>query len=255
MRDERDLHRRQSSFRLSPRTSRRLAMAALSLVFAFVLFQRPDAAVQRSNTTNRSQLSAAALEALPLDDHERGLVKAMADAIVRNGVVSQKDAEQLAEDSIRRMRVVELRGRLAGGVAAGDSVRSETVPPPAKLELDPLSAEVLTLDRQFQQARVNNDVATVDRIVSDGYTGTDKFGDRWSKRELLELWAWALMESIETTTATVRFCGDDAIVEGREIQTMPHRTDHLLFTRVYRRGGTARWQLVANTQVSDSRGQ
>jgi Domain of unknown function (DUF4440) len=245
----------QSSVTRNTRKLDRLPKAALSLLFAFVVFQQPNDALQRPNGTERSQSPTAAIEDLPLDEHERGLVKAMADAIFRNGVVSRRDAEQLAEASIRQMRTVERNRRLASGTGGERSVGDRTVSMASKQDADPVAAEVLAVDREYQRARVWNDVAAIDRILSAAYEGTDKFGDRWGKQEVLQNWAWVLMESIETTKASVRFCGDDAIVEGQEIQAMPHRTDHLLFTRVYRRGGPVRWQLVTNTQAPDPQGQ
>ena len=110
--------------------------------------------------------------------------------------------------------------------------------------------EIRTLEQQWNEARTHADVATLDRILDDGWTVTHANGTTDTKaRYLADLKSGARRFSgeVSETDFRVRFYGDTAIASGssesRVTLNGKAQGGSLHFTRVYvrRNGG---WRMV-----------
>ena len=111
-------------------------------------------------------------------------------------------------------------------------------------------SEIKTLEEARNQAVLNGDVATLDRMTSDDYTFITLRGELRTKSDILKGFASGSFhyESRQISDLKVRVHGDTAIVTGRSVQKgMENGKDYsgdYRFTRVYVREN-GRWLTVA----------
>jgi ketosteroid isomerase-like protein len=107
--------------------------------------------------------------------------------------------------------------------------------------------EVLKVEAAYNQARIQSDVAALDRILADDYIGISQWGDATrNKQDVLQLFRGSFkVLSLDPAGVEVRVTGDTAIVYGQmnESNAWKYR-----FVRTYvKRQG--RWQLIAMAQM------
>jgi limonene-1,2-epoxide hydrolase len=107
--------------------------------------------------------------------------------------------------------------------------------------------DVMKADEAFRLAKLNRDTKALDRILADGYYGTNQNGTSRDKAEMIELWRTFSISSLTTDSHRVRFAGDTAMVTGTQTED---GTERMLFTRVYVKGPTG-WQLLSSMQYLD----
>ena len=106
--------------------------------------------------------------------------------------------------------------------------------------------EVLKTEAALNDAKVHNDVAALDRILTDEYIGVNQWGGGTrNKQEVLELFRNYHTLSLAPTGVTVRLSGDTAIVHGFMNESGAW-TYSFLRTYVKRQG---RWQLLSMAQI------
>jgi SAM-dependent methyltransferase len=104
--------------------------------------------------------------------------------------------------------------------------------------------EVLKVEAAFNQAKLDNDVAALDRILADDYIGINQWGGKRDKRAALELFRTYRTASLVPSGVSVRVSGDTATVDGIMYESNQWR---FLFLRTYvKRQG--RWQLLSMAQ-------
>ena len=112
--------------------------------------------------------------------------------------------------------------------------------------------EILAMEKQWNDARAHADVATLDRILADGWTVTHANGTTDPKAKYLaDLKSGARTFSGDVTErdVVVRFYGDTAVASGSSQSTVTlngqPQGGALHFTRVYvRRNGV--WQMIVS---------
>jgi ketosteroid isomerase-like protein len=111
-------------------------------------------------------------------------------------------------------------------------------------------AQLLALEREWDTAVVERDVATLNRILADDFMLIWINGQVSGKREMLGNVAArkAEIDPFETEDVIVRIYGNTAILTGRFTQTARlgerHETNQFRYTDVYRRTGRG-WQAVS----------
>ena len=77
--------------------------------------------------------------------------------------------------------------------------------------------ELLNLERQWKEAVVKKDVATLQRLYADDYISVDSEGAIWNKTDDIEIDTAGMfrLESFRLEEMKVRLYGDTAIVTGR----------------------------------------
>lgn len=111
---------------------------------------------------------------------------------------------------------------------------------------------ILKQEEALRQARLRNDVAALNQLVSEDYVGTNQFGVRRNKASLLQLYAPGniKVEVYDLKQSSLRLSGDTAVVTGDFSEKTSGELQQQLFTRVWiKRDG--RWQLLAHTQFID----
>ena len=122
----------------------------------------------------------------------------------------------------------------------------------AQSSTNPAEAAVLTVERQWNDARAHNDIATLSRILLDDWTVTHANGATDTKATYLaDLKSGARQFSGDVTERdlTVRFFGDTAIVAGSSESAVTlngrRQGGSLHFTRIYvRRDGV--WKMAVS---------
>lgn len=107
--------------------------------------------------------------------------------------------------------------------------------------------DVLKADESYRLAKLNADTAALDRILAPAFNETNQNGNSRNKAQTIDLWKTFRIDTLTTDSAEVRISGDTAQVLGRQTE---NGAEHMLFTRVYIRGG-AGWQLLASMQYRD----
>ena len=106
---------------------------------------------------------------------------------------------------------------------------------------------VIAADDEFQQAKVKNDVAALERILAENFYETNQNGNSRNKAETIELFRKFPIKSLIRDAAQVRLTGNTAIVTGLQTEQNASGTDRMLFMRVWVRDN-ARWQLAGSMQ-------
>ncbi len=88
---------------------------------------------------------------------------------------------------------------------------------PAQTEVEHATQELITLENDWAQAGVKKDIAFLDRILADDFTGTGAEGDVFNKvQELADVKSDAFVAtSWVQENVKVRVYGDAAVVTGR----------------------------------------
>jgi hypothetical protein len=106
-------------------------------------------------------------------------------------------------------------------------------------------AAVLAAEAAISQAKIHNDVATLNRLVADDYLGYNQWGVRRDKKDLLALFRTFETTGLVPSKVSVRVSGDVAIVDGSMNESNAWK---FLFLRTYvKRDG--RWQLLSSVQT------
>ena len=123
--------------------------------------------------------------------------------------------------------------------------------PGAKLDdQQPVEQELRRLEREWDNAIVRKDVATINRILSDDFVYIDSVGGVNPKASLLEgiKNSEAVMEPFETEDVSVRIYGDTAVLTGRFTQTATYKgqtfSGQFRYTDVYVKRANS-WRAVA----------
>jgi hypothetical protein len=122
--------------------------------------------------------------------------------------------------------------------------RQSTVRPPLSRTVED---EVLKIDEAYRVAKLNRDTRTLDRILANGFYGTNQNGNSRDKAQMIELWKSFSISSLTTDSQEVRISNDTATVTGRQTED---GTDRMLFMRIYVKGSGG-WQLLASMQFRD----
>jgi precorrin-6B methylase 2 len=102
--------------------------------------------------------------------------------------------------------------------------------------------DVLQAEAAFNQAKIHNDIAALDRLVADNFVEINQKGERRDKQALLHTSFG--MTSLVGSRVTVRITGDTATIDGIMNQNNLHR---FLFLRTYvKRNG--HWLLLSTFQ-------
>jgi ketosteroid isomerase-like protein len=115
---------------------------------------------------------------------------------------------------------------------------------------DRLHREVENLESQWLKALIQNDIATVNRLLADDYLGIDPNGTLETKADALAQQRSGTMKitSIEPDNVKVRVYGDTAVVTSR-VDVVGHDGDRDIsgryhYTRVYNHR-SGEWKIVS----------
>lgn len=106
-------------------------------------------------------------------------------------------------------------------------------------------AEVLKAEAAFDQAKVHNDVAALDRILADECFEINQWGARRNKSDLIELFRSFATTSLVPSSLNVQVSGDVGIIDG--IMGESNHPWKFLFVRTYVKRQD-RWQLRSSIQ-------
>jgi predicted methyltransferase len=109
-------------------------------------------------------------------------------------------------------------------------------------------AQVLKVEKEFTEAKIHNDTATLTRIVAPGYVAINQWGARRDKASLLSLYTGCRTYSFTPIDVKVRLAGDTAIVDGDMTEFGQDGRFSYSFVRTYVRQ-EGRWLLLANVQT------
>ena len=109
-----------------------------------------------------------------------------------------------------------------------------------------------TLNRRLHDAKLKNDVATLDRYLHADYFGTNQTGNQRDKQKILTLFKTFPIQSLSTNVLRVRVTGDTAVVTGTLDERSGTGNDHMLFTHTYLRTREGWQQLGAQQSVYDA---
>jgi hypothetical protein len=108
--------------------------------------------------------------------------------------------------------------------------------------------EVLKVEAAFSDAKIHNNVTTLDRILASDYVGINQWGVKRDKRAALELFSQFPTASLMPDHVSVRVSGDTATVDGIMAESSGGIQMKFLFLRTYvKREG--RWQLLSMAQI------
>jgi len=103
------------------------------------------------------------------------------------------------------------------------------------------------IERRLHDAKLKNDVATLDRYLHTSYFATNQTGNQRDKQKALQLFKSFPIQSLSTEVLRVIVTGDTAIVTGTMDERSGTGNDHLLFTHAFVRTRDG-WQLLAAQQ-------
>jgi TonB family protein len=129
--------------------------------------------------------------------------------------------------------------------------RDRAVTPQSPISKD--EAQVRAVEEQYRAAVLLRDASTLERLLDDGVTGTDQNGNKRDKQGLLSTSQESQFASLVTTALDVRLNGDTAVATGAMTAVSSASTDHMLFTRVWKRGANGDWRLLSISQFRDPR--
>jgi hypothetical protein len=105
-------------------------------------------------------------------------------------------------------------------------------------------ADVLRAEDAFGQAKIHNDTAALDRLVSESYIGVNHWGMRRNKAALIDVYREFKTDSLEPSGVTVRVSGDFATVDGTMVELYGSTKVKYLFVRVWVRQGSSPGRVV-----------
>lgn len=139
---------------------------------------------------------------------------------------------------------------LLAGCLAGFSVQAGAATIPLVHHGDRLHREIESLEEQWLNGVVQNDVATANRLLADDYLGINPNGTLETKADALaqRRSGTVKISSIEPNNVKVRVYGDTAVVTSL-VDVQGHEGDHDIsgryhYTRVYSRRDGA-WKIVS----------
>jgi hypothetical protein len=110
--------------------------------------------------------------------------------------------------------------------------------------------ELLEAEQLFRQAKLQNDVNALGKILAEEYDGVNQWGARRDKASLMELFSGFKVDVISIVEPKVRMVGNMAVVDGTMRESGPGGDfPNLIFSRVWvKRAG--RWQLLSSIQMT-----
>ena len=108
------------------------------------------------------------------------------------------------------------------------------------------------IEQKLHDAKLKNDVATLDRYLHADYFGTNQTGNQRDKQKILTLFKTFPIQSLSTNVLRVRVTGDTAVVTGTLDERSGTGNDHMLFTHTYVRTREGWQQLGAQQSVYDA---
>ena len=108
------------------------------------------------------------------------------------------------------------------------------------------------IEQRLHDAKLKNDVATLDRYLHADYFGTNQTGNQRDKQKILTLFKTFPIQSLSTNVLRVRVTGDTAVVTGTLDERSGTGNDHMLFTHTYLRTREGWQQLGAQQSVYDA---
>jgi ketosteroid isomerase-like protein len=114
-------------------------------------------------------------------------------------------------------------------------------------------AIIRRLEEEFRLAKVQADVAALDRLWDEAFVETNQNGNTRNKAQGLALWRAFRIDSLGLEIADVRVTNGVAIVSGSQTELNATGTDQMLFTRVWKKNADGRWVLVSASQFRDPR--
>ena len=110
--------------------------------------------------------------------------------------------------------------------------------------------ELLQAEQQFRQAKLQNDVGALGKILAEEYDGVNQWGARRDKAALIELFSAFKIDVISIGETKVRIIGNVAIVDGTMRESGPGGDfPNLIFSRVWVKRAD-RWQLLSSLQLT-----
>ena len=113
-------------------------------------------------------------------------------------------------------------------------------------------AAVISVDEEYRIAKINNNTATLSRILSTDFYETNQNGNTRDYAQTIDLWKTFPVTSLTTDSFEVLVTGDTAVVRGTMTETRGPGVEPMLFTRVYLRGNNG-WQLLSSMQFNNPR--
>ena len=110
--------------------------------------------------------------------------------------------------------------------------------------------DLLEAEEAFKQAKLQNDLGALRKILADDFDGVNQWGARRDKASLLGLFSGFKINAISISQTKIRILGNTAIVDGMMKESGPGGDfPNLIFSRVWvKRDG--RWQLLSSVQMT-----
>lgn len=111
--------------------------------------------------------------------------------------------------------------------------------------------QIETLEDQWREALLTNDVAVMDRLLSDDYTAITASGMIQTKAQFLDVCREGNRQflNLEISDRKIRVYGNTAVVTSRADVTMKRDQEEIKgqfrYTRVYNRNGNGQWKVVS----------
>jgi TonB family protein len=135
---------------------------------------------------------------------------------------------------------------------AAQQPRDRTATPQSSISRD--EAQVRTVEEQYRVAVLLGDTAALGRLLDDAASLTDQNGSRLDKQGSLASLSHPRLRSLVTTALDVKVNGDTAVATGGMTAVgNDGTTDHVLFTRVWKRAADGAWRLLSSSQFRDPR--
>src|SRR5688500_9830667 len=103
------------------------------------------------------------------------------------------------------------------------------------------------IEQRMHDAKLANDVATLDRYLHADFFSTNQTGNQRDKQKMLQLFKTFPIQSLSTNVLRVRVSDDIAVVTGTMDERSGTGNDHILFTHTYVKS-RGRWQLLSAHQ-------
>jgi ketosteroid isomerase-like protein len=116
-------------------------------------------------------------------------------------------------------------------------------------------AEIIALERQWKTAQINNDIATMDKLLSDDYLGITPQGDVFTKSQQLDRMRThdISITSLDVTDVKIKLVGHIAIVtSSARVQGISEKVSldgNYRYTRVYQHLPSGVWK-ITNFEVT-----
>ena len=111
---------------------------------------------------------------------------------------------------------------------------------------------LLKLEEDFRAAKINNDVATLQRVLADNFYEVNWRGEGSNRATIIQIFANSKGRAIELSDLKVQVAGDAATVRGYQHETRPGMNAYIQFMHFCVRQQGA-WRLLAIQQMMDYR--